>query len=75
MPNWVQPLVGNAEERAGKLREPSVRVAMKQDTIDWPNFRTDFDRMRVLEAAFQRNEKYEGVSINQLAVMTGKEPV
>ncbi len=75
MPNWVQPLVGSAEERAGKLREPSVRVAMKQDTIDWPNFRTDFDRMRVLETAFERNEKYEGVTINQLAEMTGKEPL
>ena len=75
MPNWVQPLVGSVEERAGKLREPSVRVAMKQDTIDWPNFRTDFDRMRVLEAAFQRNEKYEGMTINQLAEMTGKEPL
>ena len=75
MPNWVQPLVGSAEERAGKLRQPSVRTAMKQDVIDWPNFRTDFERMRVLEAAFQRNEQYEGVTINQLAEMTGKEPL
>ena len=30
MPNWIQPLVGTAAERAQKLRDPHLREAMKQ---------------------------------------------
>ena len=31
LPNWVQPLVGDAEERMAKLQAPGVREAMKAD--------------------------------------------
>ncbi len=73
MPNWVQPLVGRPEERAAKLRDGSVREAMKSDVEDWPNFRTDWSRVSVLQVAHERNYKYEGVTIQALAEMTGKQ--
>ena len=75
MPNWVQPLVGSPEERATKLRDPMVRVAMKQDILDWPNRRTDWSQTRVLIVAHQRNDEYEGLTIEELGQATGKEPL
>ena len=75
MPNWVQPLVGSPEERAIKLKDPSLRSEMKRDVEDWPNFRTDWSRMRVLEAVYERNHRYEGMSINELSEATGKDPL
>ena len=75
MPSWVQPLVGSAEERAAKLRDPDVRSAMKRDVEDWPNFRTDWSRLRVLQVAHERNQKYEGMTIKELAEVTAKHPL
>ena len=75
MPNWVQPLVGSAEERAIKLMDPGIRPAMKQDVEDWPNFRTDWTRLTVLEVANERNRKYEGMTIEELATASGKHPL
>ena len=75
MPNWVQPLIGEVEERSAKLRDPETRSAMKQDVQDWPNFRTDWTRLRVLQADQQRNQQYEGMSITELADLTGKHPL
>ena len=75
MPNWVQPLVGSAEERAAKLRDPGIRPAMKQDVEDWPNFRTDWTRLSVLEVVHERNQKYEGMTIQELADSSNKHPL
>jgi N-acyl-D-amino-acid deacylase len=75
MPNWVQPLVGSPEERAAKLRDPDVRAAMKRDVEEWPNLRTDWSRTRVLEVVHERNYRYEGTTIRELAEMTGKHPL
>ena len=75
MPSWVQPLVGSAEERAAKLRDPKAREAMKRDVEAWPNSRTDWSRVRVLEVVHEGNQDYEGVTIQELAAMTGKHPV
>ena len=75
MPNWVQPLVGSPEERAAKLRDPEVRENMKRDIEDWPNVRTDWSKVIVLEVVHERNQKYEGVTINELAEMMGKQPL
>ena len=75
MPNWVQPLIGNAEERAAKLRVPEVREAMKRDVEEWPARLNDWNRVTVLEVIHERNKKYDGVTINELAEMTGKEPL
>ena len=75
MPNWVDPLVGTPDERAAKLRKPDVWAAMKRDVDEWPLFRTDWNRVRVLQVAEERNYKYESLTINQLAEQMSKEPL
>ena len=76
MPNWVQPLVGSPEERAAKLRDPSVRAAMKQDVEEAVSSQNaDWSRLKVLEVLHDRNQEYEGRTIQELAQMTGKHPV
>ena len=75
MPNWIQPLVGSPEERAAKLSDPNNRAAMKRDVEEWPLFRTDWARTYIMEVAFERNEKYEGITVAELAELTGKEPL
>ena len=76
MPNWVQPLVGTPEERAAKLRNPDIRPAMKQDVEDFPMMgRTDWTQVKVLEVVHERNYKYEGLSIAEVAQAEGKHPV
>ena len=75
MPNWVQPLLGSAEERAAKLRVPEVRESMKRDVAEWPARLNDWTRVTVLEVVHERNKKYDGVTINELAEMMGKEPL
>ena len=75
MPNWVQPLVGSPEERAAKLRNPAVREAMKGDVEQWPDSRTDWTTVKALQVVHERNYKYEGLTIAQLAEMTSKHPV
>ena len=77
MPNWVQPLVGSREERLGKLQDPGVRIAMKQDVSEWGSVegRADWDRLKVLGAAYERNYDYDGMTIRELAKATGKDPV
>ena len=75
MPNWVQPLVGSPEERAAKLRDPGIRPAMKRDVEEVPFARTDWSKMRVLEVVHERNYKYEGMTIEQIAKMEEKHPL
>jgi N-acyl-D-aspartate/D-glutamate deacylase len=85
LPNWVQPLVGSPEERIAKLQDPANRDAMKADierfkqerhlSINPELARTNWDRVRVYEVVYDRNEKYEGMTINELAQATGKHPV
>ena len=75
MPSWVQPLVGDPEERAAKLREPGVREAMKLDVLARPHPRTDWSKMKVLEVVHDRNYKYEGMTIENIAVTEGKDPL
>ena len=75
MSSWVQPLVGSAEDRLIKLRDPSIREAMKQDVVEWPHPRTDWTTMRVLEVVHERNHKYEGLTIQEVAAIDGKHPL
>ncbi len=77
MPNWIEPLVGSREERVIKLQSPSVRDAMKRDVDEWPSVlgRTDWNTLTVLNVAQDRNAKYEGKTIKEVAEMTGKHPV
>ena len=77
MPNWVQPLVGTPAERAAKLRNPDIRPAMKRDVEEYAHSvsRTDWTQVTVIEAAHDRNLKYEGLSIAEIAQTEGKHPV
>ena len=75
MPNWVQPLVGNKEERIAKLSEDGVREGMKRDVIERPHARTDWTQVQVVEVALERNLKYEGLSIADIAEAEGKHPL
>ena len=75
MPNWVQPLVGSPEERAAKLSEDGVRPGMKRDVEERPHPRTDWSKMRVLEVVHERNYKYEGMTVEQIAAIEKKHPL
>ena len=75
MPNWVQPLVGSQEERIAKLSEDGIRSGMKRDVEDRPHPRTDWSRMIVVEAAHDRNQKYESRTIEEIARSEGKHPL
>ena len=75
MPNWVQPLVGTKEERIAKLSEDGIREGMKLDVIDRPHPRTDWTQVQVVEVALERNLKYEGLSIGEIAEAEGKHPL
>ena len=73
MPNWVQPLVGTKEERIAKLSEDGVRVSMLRDIEERPHQRTDWKQVQVVEVAHERNLKYEGLSIAEIAAAEGKD--
>jgi N-acyl-D-aspartate/D-glutamate deacylase len=75
MPNWIQPLVGSPQERAVKLRDPKLRAAMKQDVEKRPHARTNWDMMKVAQAVQERNLKYEGMSVAEIAKQQGKHPL
>src|ERR671936_2286559 len=75
MPNWIQPLVGSAAERAQKLRDPSLREAMKRDVEQRPYPRTNWSMMHVAQATQERNLQYEGLSIAAIAREQGKHPL
>ena len=75
MPSWVQPFVGTREERAAKLRDPNNRAAMKEDVEKFPSSRTQWDLVKVLEVAHERNHEYDGLAIQDLAELTGKDPL
>ena len=77
MPNWVDPLIGTPEQRVAKLRDPQRRAAMRRD-LDEANIiavRTDWNRMRIVEVACERNYPYEGHTIAKAAEMMGKTPL
>ena len=75
LPNWIDPLVGTAEERIVKLRDPERRAAMLRDldTNVAPE-RTDWNRVRIVEVSCERNYQYEGHTIAKAAEMMGKSP-
>ena len=75
-PAWVEPMIGSAEERIAKLKAPGVREKMKQE-IDKGigSFHGEWDRVFVAEAAEERNRKYEGKSVTEIAQATGAHPV
>jgi len=75
MPSWVDPLVGTASVRAAKLRNPAAREAMKRDVELFQDRRTDWRGVTASQVVHERNYKYEGKTVEQIAEMMGKHPV
>ncbi len=75
LPSWVDPLVGTVEERVIKLRDPDTRAAMKKDADEQALLRTDWTRITVLETIHERNYKYDGLTIEEVARMQDKHPL
>ena len=75
LPGWVNPLVGSIEERTLKLKDPDIRDEMKRDADARQLLRTDWSRVTVLETMNERNYKYDGSTIAEIAAAQGKHPV
>ena len=75
LPGWVNPLVGSIEERTLKLKDPDIRDEMKRDADARQLLRTDWSRVTVLETMHERNYKYDGSTIAEIAAAQGKHPV
>ena len=76
MDDWVLPLVGTPEERMAKLRKPEVRAAMQRELDRRPNnMRSSPDIVTVEETVHERNRKYEGMTIAELARTQNKTPL
>ena len=75
IPSWVDPLVGSIEERTLKLKDLDVRTAMKKGAEEQQLLRTDWTRVTVLETVHERNYKYDGSTIAEIAAAEGKHPV
>ena len=59
MSSWIDPLVGTTEQRAAKLSDPVRRAAMAKDVeTNIAPERTDWNRMRIVEVACERNYQY-----------------
>ncbi len=75
LPSWVHPLVGTIEERTLKLKDPDIREEMKRDADARQLLRTDWSRVTVLETMHERNYKYDGSTVAEIASAQGKHPV
>ena len=75
LPGWVNPLVGSIEERTLKLKDPDIRDEMKRDADARQLLRTDWSRVTVLETMHERNYKYDGSTLAEIAAAQGKHPV
>jgi len=81
MPSWIDPFVGTPEERMAKLRKSEVRDRMRRDVGAWTGTGGQADtvsnwaKMRVVEVRQPRNYQFEGLTIAELAAVTGKHPM
>ena len=75
MPNWIEPLVESAEERAVKLRDIKRRESMKQDVLDNPNNRNNYGTLQIVQVMHERNYQYEGMTIEELGNAMNKHPL
>ena len=75
MESWRQPLVGTPEERAVKLSNPEVRDAMQRDMDKYGFARSNPSIVTVIETVHERNQKYEGMTIAEMASVVNKRPL
>ena len=75
LPAWVDPLVGTVEERSEKLRNPETRAAMIKDADEAGLLRTDWSRLTVVDTVHERNQKFEGMTVDDIARGQNKHPL
>ncbi len=81
MPSWIDPFVGTPEERIAKLSNPEIRDRMRQDVGAYSgqgggaDATSDWAKMKVVEVRNEKNFKYEGKNIAELAQMMDKHPM
>ena len=76
MPSWALGLVGTPAERAAKLRQPEIREGMKREAEVPLHPRTNWEKTKVFQVFNERNYRYEGLTVPQLAeAMGGIHPV
>ena len=81
MPAWIDPFVGTPEERIAKLQKPGVRDRMRENVGAYAgqgggaDASSDWAKMRVVQVQHERNLKYEGKNIAELAQMMNKHPM
>jgi N-acyl-D-aspartate/D-glutamate deacylase len=76
MPRWLEATLGTLEQRKAKLADPARRPGLKADADAagrgsaeaWAGY-------KVLEVSEERNHRYEGHTIAQIAQREGKHPV
>ena len=78
MPHWIDPFVGTPEERIAKLNAPGVRDLMKKDVSAYTGSGergSDWSKIKVVEVRDAKNFQFEGLTVAEIAEMTGKHPV
>ncbi len=78
MPHWIDPFVGTPEERIAKLNTPGVRELMKKDVSAYTGSGergSDWSKIKVVEVRDPKNFQFEGLTVAEIAEMTGKHPV
>ena len=85
MPNWIDPLVGDPEERMIKLQAPGVRDALRRGVEELQGRREasinpelniiNWTITKVHEVVYDRNLKYQGMSVQEVAQEMGKDPL
>ncbi len=75
-PHWLEATLGSIEERLHKLGDPNRRAGLKEDMDRTHRGRPEaWDAARVLEVTQERNYRYEGRSIGDIARQEGRHPV
>jgi N-acyl-D-amino-acid deacylase len=75
-PNWLQATLGGVEERLHKLGDPERRAGLKADMDQTHRGRPEaWDAVKVLEVEHERNYRYEGRTIGQIARQENRHPV
>lgn len=76
IPAWKEPLLGTVEERIAKLKVPATRQAMKTDLDEGRGFfHGEWGQIFVTKTVEERNRKYEGQSVADIASAMGVHPV
>ncbi|HEY2106527.1 MAG TPA: amidohydrolase family protein [Candidatus Binataceae bacterium] len=75
-PHWLEATLGTVEERLHKLGDPSRRAGLKEDMDRTHRGVPEaWDAAKVLEVTRERNYRFEGRSVGDIARSEGRHPV